>query len=67
MNKAIAELTQHQTEMVLISNSHVSMDMLACMQDSIQTVHTEYRDSVKMFQITKELGALQFNDRSVVG
>lgn len=55
MNKAIAELTQHQMEMLFISNSHVSMDVFACMQDSIQT---EYRDSVKMFQITKELGAL---------
>lgn len=31
MDKAIAELTEHQTEMVLISNSHVSMDKLACM------------------------------------
>lgn len=58
MNKDIAELTQHQTEMVLISSNHVSMDMLACMQDSIQTVHTECRDSVKLFQITKELWAL---------
>lgn len=49
MNRDTAELTQHQTEMVLISSSHVSLDMLACMQDSIQTAHTEYRDSVKLF------------------
>lgn len=42
--------------------------MLVFMQDSIHTVHTEYnRGSVKMFKITKELGALEFNDRSIVG
>lgn len=48
-------------------DSPLSANMLAFIQESMQTEHTEYRDSVKMFKITKELGALYFNDRSVVG